>query len=119
MSPFSVDVPVIRKLDRGACLHAYGVRRSLLPQILEWSKHPSNGIDLDILSNPLEKGLVEGYTLWPVGMIQRPLTKMRNSLINGFEGFREDGFFYADWRRSDVFRQGESTAEKVGVDYWY
>ncbi|OLL22691.1 hypothetical protein NEOLI_003101 [Neolecta irregularis DAH-3] len=90
-------------------MHAYGVRRLLLPQILEWSKHPSNGIDLDALSNPLEKGLVEGYTLWPVGVIQRPLTKMRNSLINEFE----------DWRRSDVFRQGESTAEKVGVDYGY
>ncbi|OLL26960.1 hypothetical protein NEOLI_002736 [Neolecta irregularis DAH-3] len=119
MSPFTVDVPVIRKLNHAACLHAYGVRRALLPQILEWSKNPSDGIDLDIISGPLQSGSVQGYTLWPLGMIQRPLTEIRNSLINNFEGAREDGFLNDDWRRNDVFRQGESTGEKIGVSYWY
>ncbi|OLL23175.1 hypothetical protein NEOLI_005279 [Neolecta irregularis DAH-3] len=119
MSPFTVDVPVIRKLNRGACLHAYGVHRKLLPKILEWSKNPSDGIDLNVMTRPLESGSVQGYTLWPLGMIQRPLTKGRNSLINNFEGAREDGLLNDDWRRNDVFRQDQSTAKKTGVSYWY
>ncbi|OLL21801.1 putative inactive glycosyltransferase 25 family member 3 [Neolecta irregularis DAH-3] len=120
MNPFVTRVPIIQKLSYAACMHSYGIKASLLPLIIAMTQAPPiGGVDLDAMAEPIREGDIEAYTIWPYAMVQRPQSKLHNTVIGSDGQYNgPDQFVEEDWRVEDVFLPGVGTAEKIGVAYW-
>jgi len=114
----------LRKVAGMACTHAYGVNSHIIPKLLEWSDYPpTGGIDLQVMTGPLQNGVVEAYGLVPPVIVQRPLALQHQSAIgNEREPVFLDGtnqLMKDDWRLNDVLPIKDSSAEKLHLAYWY
>ncbi|OLL26087.1 Procollagen galactosyltransferase 1 [Neolecta irregularis DAH-3] len=111
----------VYKVRSAVCTHAYGVKRELLPVLLDiTAPRIGEAVDVQAIKDPLESELFRAYGLLPHVINQRPLTAKRNSVINSQLNKVEQGdhLIENDWRRNDQYELNQSTAHQVGADYW-